>query len=68
VSTSEKFENVLFKTVTSVFINQQQQTSTVQFKTAPDNDHRSSIVKRNTNCLMVMVNGKYTQMMKSERK
>lgn len=35
MSPSEKFENVLFKTVTSVFINQQQQTFDAQFTTAP---------------------------------
>jgi len=58
MSPSEKFENVLFKTVTSVFINQQQKTSDAQFTTAPDNEHRSSTVKRNTDCLMIMVNGK----------
>jgi len=57
MSPSEKFENVLFKTVTSVFINQQQQTIDAKFTTASDNDNRSSTVKRNTDCLTIMVNG-----------
>jgi len=65
MSPSEKFENVLFKTVTSVFINQQRQTSDARCTTAPDIDHRSLTVKRNTDCLMIMVNGKdrYNNMM-----